>query len=179
MGILDSAKKIVKKINPFSKKDGKEVIKRLLETKIDINKEIKKKNIDDGTILFFEYEAKDQTMIFDQKPLIIVFGISNGYVLGLNFHWIPMKARKTLIEYIIKINIKNNSIKVPLEFKYKDFKKMLKIPDFRLATRIYIRNRMSKNGVIIDPKYLLDIAQLSIEHFSDKIDIDRIVKDLK
>ena len=98
MGILDSVKKIVKKINPFSKKDGKEVIKRLLETKIDINKEIKKKNIDDGTILFFEYEAKDQTMIFDQKPLIIVFGISNGYVLGLNFHWIPMKARKTLIE---------------------------------------------------------------------------------
>ena len=73
MGILDSVKKIVKKINPFSKKDGKEVIKRLLETKIDINKEIKKKNIDDGTILFFEYEAKDQTMIFDQKPLIIVF----------------------------------------------------------------------------------------------------------
>ena len=38
MGILDSVKKIVKKINPFSKKDGKEVIRRLLETKIDINK---------------------------------------------------------------------------------------------------------------------------------------------
>ena len=86
MGVLSSVKQWLSKLNPFSKKDGKEVVKKLLENPVPINKLIRDDLITDGTILYFEYNAKDQTEIFDLKPLIIVFGISRGYILGLNFH---------------------------------------------------------------------------------------------
>lgn len=166
MGILNTIKKWIDKINPFSKKDGKEVVKRLLENPVHINKLIRDGDITDGTIVYFEYDAKDQTAVFDMKPLIIVFGISRGYVLGLNFHWIPMEHRKKLVSYIIEINTKNKRIKTPLVFHYKDFKPLLKDTVFRKSVRLYIRRRMSTNGVVIDPKYLMDAVRLKLEHFS-------------
>lgn len=166
MNILDSIKKFVKKINPFSKKDGKEVVKKMLEDLTGMNKGILNGSITDGTLLYFEYDAKDKNMIFDMKPLIIVFGISKGYILGLNFHWIDMEARKKLVEHIIKINIKNKKIQTPLKYTYKDFKPLLKYEVYRRAVRLYIRKRTSLNCVIINPKHLIDVVQLKLEHFS-------------
>lgn len=167
MGVLSSVKQWLSKLNPFSKKDGKEVVKKLLENPVLINKLIRDDLITDGTILYFEYSAKDQTEIFDLKPLIIVFGISKGYILGLNFHWIPMEHRKKLVEQIIEVNTKNKKIQTPLEFHYEDFKPLLKNIVFRKSVRLYIRKRMSQNGVVIDPKYLMDAVRLKLEHFSE------------
>lgn len=167
MGILNSIKKWVDKINPFSKKDGREVVKKLLENPVHINKLIRDKTITDGTIVYFEYNAKDQTNVFDMKPLIIVFGISRGHILGLNFHWIPMDYRKKLVEHIIDVNTKNKHIQTPLVFHYKDFKPLLKNPVFRKSVRLYIRKRVSINCVVIDPKYLMDAVRLQLEHFSE------------
>lgn len=165
MGIIDSVKRVLSRLNPFKKKDGKEVVKKLLENPTSIAKGIRDKDIEDGTVLYFEYSAKDTDSVYDMKPLIIVFGISRGYVLGLNFHWIEMEHRKKLVEYIIKINTKNNRIQVPLKFHYKDFRPLLRDETFRHAVRLYIRKRMSLNGVVIDPKYLLDAVRLELQHF--------------
>lgn len=165
MGIIDSVKRIINRLNPFKKKDGKEVVKKLLENPTSIAKGIRDKDIEDGTVLYFEYSAKDTDSVYDMKPLIIVFGISRGYVLGLNFHWIEMEHRKKLVEHIIKVNTKNNRIQVPLKFHYKDFKPLLRDEAFRHAVRLYIRKRMSLNGVVIDPKYLLDAVRLELQHF--------------
>ena len=162
-----SVRQFINKLNPFSKKDGQRVVKELLKNPISLSKEIRDKNIVDGSIIYFEYNAKDQESVFDMKPLIIVFGISRGYILGLNFHWIPMESRKELVEYIIKLNTKNKKIQTPLEFTYKDFKPLLKKNVFRRSVRLYIRKRTSLNGIIIDPKYLLDVVQLRLEHFSE------------
>lgn len=167
MSLKDSVKKILKNLNPFKRKDAKEIIEKLLENKTSIAKGIRDKDIQDGTILYFEYNPKDTNAVYDFKPLIIVFGISRGYVLGLNFHWIEMESRKELVEYIIKINTKNKKIQVPLEFHYEDFKPLLKNPVFKRSVRLYIRKRMSLNGVVIDPKYLLDTVRLKLEHFVD------------
>ena len=167
MGVFSSVRNFINKLNPFSKKDGQKVVKELLKNPISLAKEIRDGNIVDGSIIYFEYDAKDQNAVFDMKPLIIVFGISRGYILGLNFHWIPMKSRKELVEFIIKLNIKNKKIQTPLTFTYKDFKPLLKNIAFRRAVRLYIRKRTSLNGIIIDPKYLLDVVQLRLEHFSE------------
>lgn len=167
MSLKDSVKKILKNLNPFKCKDAKEIIEKLLENKTSIAKGIRDKDIQDGSILYFEYNPKDTSVIYDFKPLIIVFGISRGYVLGLNFHWIEMESRKELVEYIININTKNKKIQVPLEFHYEDFKPLLKNPVFKRSVRLYIRKRMSLNGVVIDPKYLLDTVRLKLEHFVD------------
>ena len=78
-----------------------------------------------------------------------------------------MESRKELVEYIININTKNKKIQVPLVFHYEDFKPLLKNPVFKRSVRLYIRKRMSLNGVVIDPKYLLDTVRLKLEHFVD------------
>jgi hypothetical protein len=165
MGFFDKAKSLFSKLSPFSTKDGKKVVEELLKHPINLRRAINLGDFKDGTICYFEYDPKDKNQIWDYKPLVLVLGVSNSYVLGCNFHWINMKERLRLIEYILKINKKGSTINMPLEFTYKQLKPFLKKPEYEKCIHLYIRKRMSTNGVIIDPKYLLDVARLKIQHF--------------
>lgn len=163
---LNKAKNFFKKLNPFSKKDGKKVVEELLKNKVDLYRALLRGELKEGSLVYFEYDPKDKTQVCDYKPLGLILGISRNYVLCCNFHWIDMEERITLINYIIYINTKDKKVKIPLEMPYKYLKTYFgKDPKFKKCIRLYIRNRMSQKGVIIDPKYLLDIARLKLEHF--------------
>ena len=106
MGFFDKAKSLFSKLSPFSTKDGKKVVGELLKRPVNLRRAINLGDFKDGTICYFEYDPKDKEQIWDFKPLVLVLGVSNSYVLGCNFHWINMKERLKLIEYILKINKK-------------------------------------------------------------------------
>lgn len=166
MGVFDTLKRWIKKLNPFSKKDGQEVVKELIKNPVSISKSIRDGEVTDGTLLYFEYDPKDKENRFDKKPLIIVLGISRSYILGINIHWINEGTRVEFANYLIGINTDaKGRIHVPLVFHYLDFKPLIKDPRFSKSVRLYIRRRMSLNGVIIDPKYLIDALRLKLEHF--------------
>lgn len=165
MGPLDRLKAFFKKLNPFSKQDGKKVVAELLKNPIKLRELMMQKKVGEGAICFFEYSPKDRVNVWDYKPLIIVLGVSRNYVLGCNFHWINMEDRIALIEQIIKVNKKGFSINTPLKFTYDDLKPLLTQPRYRNCIHLYIMSRMSSHGVVVDPKYLLDIARLKLEHF--------------
>lgn len=160
------AKKFLKSLNPFSAKEGKEVVNELLKKKVELYGALIRGELKEGSLVFFEYDPKDKKQICDYKPLGLVLGISRSYVLCCNFHWINMEERITLINYILYINKKGKGFRVPLEMPYKYLKNYFgRDPKFKKCIRLYIRKRISKYGVIIDPKYLLDIARLKLEHF--------------
>ncbi len=165
MGALDKLKSFLKKLNPFSKKDGQAVVAELLKNPIKLRELIARKKVGEGAICFFEYSPKDRVNVWDYKPLILVLGTSRNYVLGCNFHWINMEDRIALIERIIQVNKKGKKINTPLKFTYKDLKPLLATPKYRNCIHLYIMTRMSPQGVVVDPKYLLDIARLKLEHF--------------
>ncbi len=165
MGFFDKVKSLFSKLNPFSNKDGKKVVEELLKHPVNLRRAINLGDFTDGTICYFEYDPKDKKQIWDFKPLGLVLGVSSSYVLACNFHWINMQERLALIEYILKINKNGSSVNMPLKFTYKQLKPFLKRPEYSKCIHLYIRKRMSTNGVIIDPKYLLDIARLKLQHF--------------
>ena len=113
MGFFDKAKSLFSKLSPFSSKDGKKVVGELLKRPVNLKRAINLGDFKDGTICYFEYDPKDKNQVWDYKPLVLVLGVSNSYVLGCNFHWINMDERLRLIEYILKINKKGSTINMP------------------------------------------------------------------
>lgn len=165
MGFLDNAKSLFSRLNPFNRINGKKVVQELIKHPIKLRSEINNHRVKDGTICYFEYDPKNKNDICDYKPLIIILGLSKNYMLGCNFHWINMNERLELIKFIIKLNTENGKINKPLQFTYKELKRFLMQPQYKQCLRLYIIKRMSLKGVIVDPKYLLDIARLKLEHF--------------
>lgn len=161
------AKNLITKLVPFGKSDGKKVIKKLLENKIDFNKAIHDKVIQVGSLVYFEYDPLDKTHIWDYKPLIFVLKITPTHILGCNYHWIDMAERLELINLALEMNRKpDGTFNVPLDFSYPILKLNME-HDIKLqkCLHLYIRNRTSKKCVVIDPKYMLDVARLKLEHF--------------
>lgn len=165
--IKKKVKDLFSKLNPFSKSEGKQVIKELLKNKISFDDAIRKGDIKIGSLVYFEYDPQDKTQVWDYKPLIFVLNINKTHILGCNYHWIPMKERIELIELALMMNRKpDGTFNVPLDFSYPLLKMNMKQdPKLNKCLHSYIRTRMSKKCVVIDPKYIIDVARLKLEHF--------------
>ncbi len=104
-------------------------------------------NIRDGQFYSFEYDSKlyenDLIPYYDQSPLILCLGKSETHVLGLNFHYIPIKRRTRVI----------NKLKKLYKKQWDKDKRLPGVtwnkisPEIRYATfmvKLYIRARMRK-----------------------------------
>lgn len=166
-GLGQKALSVVRKLNPFSKTDGRKVVAELLKQKIIFNDAIRRGTIKIGSLVYFEYDPLDKTHIWDYKPLIFVLKITPTHILGCNYHWIPMDARLDLINLALNMNRKpDGTYNDPLDMSYPLLKMNIEAdPKLNKCLHLYIRERMSKKCVVIDPKYMLDVARLKLEHF--------------
>lgn len=129
-------------------------------------KKLRQGNFVPGTLLFYKYDAKDKQQTYDSTPLVLVLGVSKGYMLGLNFHWLPYQKRLWLVDRILEHSEqqirKNNRI----AFRYEDFKPLMKSVHYQPCIRLYIMKRISKNGVVIPGSELKNAARLKSETFT-------------
>lgn len=157
----------------LSKQDSIKYVKELLKT----NMTNVKKKFQPGRIIFFKYNAKNQEDTFDKTPLVMVLRVSKGYMLGINFHWLPMPHRVVLIKHILKINKRNIKNNVPLEFSYQQMKPFLIKFGYAPVIRLYIRKRISDNGVLIPDDQLMNVARTKTETFtSGKVSSEQLYK---
>lgn len=159
MGFFNKVERILEQINPFTRSEAKKVLKDLIKQKHNIRKET-----DVGNVCFFDYDPKDLKHVWDRKPLILVLDQTKNYVLGLNFHWIRTQQRIELIEFILKLNLKNDKIRTPLKFSYKQLKPFLQNNGYKKCVHVYIRNRIGQ-GVSLKSNYLLEAAKLDLAVF--------------
>lgn len=146
----------------LSVKDTIKVVKDLLKKR----RHIRVNEILPGNILFTQYSAKYDQLVYDKTPLVLILRTGSSHTLGLNFHWIPYRMRLALIRIIIdlnKNNIKNNK---PLNFNYKTLKGYLKKFGYAPCVRKYINKRFTLNGVVIPPEKLLSVARLNTATFT-------------
>ena len=116
-----------------------------------------------GQMIFFSYDAKDKKSPFDKNPMIIVLRTGKKYTLGLNFHWTPIKFRKTLIDFIFKINKQNIKSGKKIKLSYQDVKKIIK--GLGPVIRLYINDRISTSGAIVEPYLFQKAIELKTEDF--------------
>ena len=157
-------------VKPYSPKDSFKILKGIV---MDYRKNASSgkpdwRNIKPGRVIFFKYDAKDRDHTFDKYPLTLVLKTSQSYMLGLNFHWCESHAKIRLVEKILAMNTDSKGgIRNPLKFTYEMLKPLLTKKGYRLCLRLYIKKRLKSNAIIIDSKYLLDIARMRLSKFVD------------
>lgn len=140
--------------------DSLKLVKNLLKTKMTPTKQ----NIHVGRVLMFRYKAKTKQK-YDGTPFALVLSQSNSYVLGINFHWCPIKMRLSLLNWIFKRNKQNIKENRALDITYESMKHILKSKAYRPIIRLYIKKRMSKFSVLIPHENLEQIAKTKSETF--------------
>lgn len=156
-----------KSIKPFTNKQNREFFDMLMHNLRPTHRALRTDNKREGKIIWFEYDPKDTTNIWDRRPLVLVLSINKTHMLGINLHWVNMHDRQVLVNLILTLNMKGpGKFKVPLEFSYENLKQYMRNwPELKKCIHKYIRKRMSAKACLIHPKYLLDIARLKLENF--------------
>lgn len=130
-------------------------------------KELKGRDFQAGSLLFYSYNAKDKENTYDKTPLVLILGSRGNYVLGLNFHWLPYSKRLWLVQRILQKNAGTMKRNNRIDFLYEDFIPLMKSVHFQPCIRLYIKNRISRRGVVIPPDELLNQVKLRSETFTN------------
>lgn len=127
-------------------------------------------------MIFMRYDAKYKNKVYDRTPLILVLRRSKGYVLGLNFHWLPVPLRLILLKIILKMNKNNIKRGYPISITYQMLKPIITKMGMAPVIRLYIFNRISRRGLVIPPEYWLTVAKLRAESFTGGYSADTLYK---
>jgi hypothetical protein len=139
------------------------MFKNLMQTKLN---NFKAQDFLAGNLLFYRYDAKFKENTYDKTPLVMVLRRSKGYMLGLNFHWIPVPLRLTLMKLILMINKDNIKRGNPIHVSYQMLKPFILKMGLVPVIRLYIFSRISRRGVVVPTEYWLQSAKLRSESFS-------------
>ena len=142
--------------------DSLKLVKNLIKTKMTPTSQ----NLKVGRVLMFRYKAKQKVGAYDATPFALILNTSRSYVLGINFHWCPIKLRLSLINWIFKRNRQNIKNNKPLQVTYEDFRRIVKTPAYRPIIRLYIKKRISRNSVLIPFENMEQIAKTKSETFT-------------
>ena len=143
-------------------KESVEMMQNLIKTsKTNIQKELKP-----GTLIMFKYDAKDKSEIYDRTPFVMVLSKTSKYLLGVNFHWMPVSKRQVLVDFILKSNSKNIRNKRPITMSYKRIKGAVKAIGLYPVIRLYLRGRISKLGVRVPDELISTAAKMRGETFT-------------
>jgi len=159
-------KKLKNKINRNQKERALDALKMFKQLVKNGAKTLKNSDFIPGNLIAFTYNAKHKHLIYDKTPLSMILWRTKGYTLGINFHWVPIKLRYILLNYIFKKNKKNIEKGLPLKITYKELKPMIIQLRLRAVVRLYINNRISKKGIIIPREYMRKAIDLPSEHFT-------------
>lgn len=151
-------------VKELSKKDSNAKVKDLLKQRVILQARY---HLKPGNIILTSYNAKFKEFTYDKTPLVLVLRRGKTHTLGLNFHWLPVSMRLYLVNHILRINKENIKNNKPLDFKYEDLKPMLKSLGYAPCIRRYINPRMGRQGVVIPPDRLMEVARLKTESFTN------------
>lgn len=163
----------MKKELQYNIKDSSKIIKQLFS-----NKSLRKSrdSLKNGSLFIGSYKAKNQSDTYDKRPFVLILRQNKSHILGLNFHYLPVKHRVSLIKVILKLNESNIKNKKPLHFSYEQIKPFLKKFGYVPCIRLYIRKRMSSEVVKINSEELLPMSKLNTSLFTNGVKPEQIYK---
>ena len=85
-------------------KETQKILKNLFS-----NKALRQKrdSLKSGSLFIGAYKAKNQSDTYDKRPFVLILRQNKSHILGLNFHYLPVKHRVTIIKIILKMNESN------------------------------------------------------------------------
>lgn len=161
------------KVTPKDEREAMKLMKSMLSTNLQ---GFKANDFRGHNLIFMRYDAKFKNKVYDRTPLVLILRRSRGYVLGLNFHWLPVPLRLILLKLILKMNKNNLKKGYPLTVTYQMLKPIITKMGMSPVIRLYIFNRISRKGLVIPPEYWLTVAKIRAESFTGGYSADTLYK---
>lgn len=163
----------MKKELQYNIKDSAKILKQLFS-----NKSLRKSrdSLKSGSLFIGAYNAKNKLDTYDKRPFVLILKQNKSHILGLNFHYLPVKHRVSLIKVILKLNENNIKNNKPLRFSYEQIKPFLKKFGYVPCIRLYIRKRLSNVLIKINSEQLLPMSKLNTALFTNGVKPEQIYK---
>lgn len=161
------------KVTAKDEREAMKLMKGMLSTNLQ---GFKANDFRGHNLIFMRYDAKFKNKVYDRTPLVLILRRSKGYVLGLNFHWLPVPLRLILLKLILKMNKNNIKKGYPLTVTYQMLKPIISKMGMSPVIRLYIFNRISRKGLVIPPEYWLTVAKIRAESFTGGYSADTLYK---
>lgn len=124
-----------------------------------------------GRIYAFEYEPKHKRILkyFDENPLVLTFDFKKGQVsqgfLGINFHYVPKRHRKYVLDFFMKNNIDQVMNTGKIDIDYTKIKHNIKYPYLKYCIRMYLINHVKGNLYMVPPEEYIWVLNLHSPRF--------------
>lgn len=126
-----------------------------------------KKDVALGQFFVFHYDAKlkDELPYWDRYPFVLVIDIDQTGFLGLNFHYLPPRFRKLVIDKLLKYKRKSGTQKAYLKVSYPFLKAMLKTKFLSPMIHRYLHKQLRSNFVIVREDAWENAMMLPVQKF--------------
>lgn len=119
-----------------------------------------------GRMYIFSYKAKTETLPFyDANPLIICVGAAKGGFYGLNFHYLPIKDRISLLKLITPFNLKDAKNRKNIRISYSALVK-LSSTHWKPCFKHYLFSQAQTKYLEVSPDEWIETISLPVAHFN-------------
>lgn len=102
---------------------------------------------------WYDPKTKDKLPFYDRYPLVMPLDYQeNGYVLGLNLHYLPPDARKVLFDQLFAVRARKDLTREnQIMMSYMVLKRTSQFPGWRDCIKRYIPSHFRSRVLEIDP----------------------------
>lgn len=125
------------------------------------------KDIALGQFFIFEYDAKlkDELPYWDKYPFALIIGADNLGFLGLNFHYLPPRLRKVVIDKLMSYRKKSGTPRAYLRVAYPMLKGIMQTKMLQPMIHRYLFKQVRSNFIIVHEGAWENAAMLPVQKF--------------
>jgi hypothetical protein len=120
-----------------------------------------------GSMYFFMYDPKhkDTLPYYDKFPLIFPIDVQPGKIMGLNFHYLPLRLRAKLMDALYEhATNENYDETTKMKISYSILSSVSKYKEFKPTLKTYLTSHVRSRLVYVNPSewdiaLFLDVAQ--------------------
>jgi len=121
-----------------------------------------------GRMYFYYYDPKlkDTLPYYDQFPLLIPFGKTQGSFTGLNLHYLDYKPRMALFKELLTISGNNHiSDSSKIKYTWDMVRSAAKTPGFKACVKMYLEDHVRSPFCEIPPTSWHTAVMLPVQRF--------------
>lgn len=125
------------------------------------------KDIAVGQFFIFEYDAKhkDTLPYWDKYPFALIIDADNTGFLGLNFHYLPPRLRKVVMDKLIGYKKKAGTPRAYLKVAYPMLKAAMQTKLLSPMVHRYLYKQIRSNFIIVHEGAWENAAMLPVQQF--------------
>jgi hypothetical protein len=125
------------------------------------------KDIALGQFFIFHYDAlhKDTLPYWDKFPFALIIDADSKGFLGLNFHYLPPKLRKVVIDVLLKYKRLGGTPRANLKVTYPLLKGLAQSKLFQPLVHRYLYSQVRSNFIIVHEGAWENAAMLPVQKF--------------